>query len=179
MRPACAGDAGALFQAAEPHYFRHMTAPHPWNEDGFKVFLQKLIDAPDVVPFVIVRRDSGQVVGLTSYLDIRENHKGLEIGYTWISTPERGGVTNPEMKFLLLRHAFERLGAIRVQLKTDQRNLHSQAAISKLGAQREGVLRHHMIMPDGHLRDTVVYSIVASEWPEVRHRLIHRLGYEP
>jgi N-acetyltransferase len=83
------------------------------------------------------------------------------------------------MKFLLLRHAFEALGAVRVQLKTDVRNLHSQRAIAKLGAVREGVLRRHIILPDGFVRDTMMFSITDLDWPAVTQRLIGRLGWEP
>jgi ribosomal-protein-alanine N-acetyltransferase len=86
---------------------------------------------------------------------------------------------NPENKYLLLRHAFETLGAIRVQLKTDGRNLHSQRAIAKLGAKLEGTMRRHIIMPDGYFRDTVMYSIIDDEWPGVKAGLEERLGYVP
>jgi ribosomal-protein-alanine N-acetyltransferase len=112
-------------------------------------------------------------------LDIRPEHRGLEIGFTWIGKPYHGTQVNPECKYLLLRHAFDDQQAIRVQLKTDLRNLQSQRAIEKLGAVREGVLRKQMIRPDGYLRDTVMYSVTAEEWPGVRARLEERLGYIP
>lgn len=91
----------------------------------------------------------------------------------------QGTSVNPECKYLMLRHAFEDWGAMRVQLKTDRRNLQSQRAIEKLGAVREGVLRKHMLLPDGYERDTVMYSIIDDEWPAIRDRLIERLGYTP
>src|SRR4029453_5769932 len=94
----------------------------------------------------------------STYMEIRPPHKGLEIGNTWISRPHQGTRINPEMKLLMLRHAFETLGAVRVQLKTGHTNLHSQRAIAKLGATREGTLRNHMIEPDGRYRDTRVFS---------------------
>jgi RimJ/RimL family protein N-acetyltransferase len=109
-------------------------------------------------------------------MDIRPKHMGLEIGTTWIGRAHQGTKVNPESKLLLLAHAFERLGCERVQLKTDGRNLQSQHAIEKLGAVKEGVLRKHMIMPDGFVRDTVMYSIVAAEWPDVKRGLEARLA---
>ena len=134
---------------------------------------------PGFCPFAIVARQQGGAVGVTSYLDIRPRDRALEIGFTWLAKPYQGTAINPECKYLLLRHAFEDQNAIRVQLKTDLRNVQSQGAIAKLGAVREGVLRKHMICPDGYIRDTVMYSIVADEWPQVRQRLEERLGYVP
>ena len=114
---------------------------------------------------------NGRVVGSTSYLNISRGDRGLEIGSTWLGRPwQRTGI-NTEAKYLLLRHAFEDLGAVRVQLKTDARNLQSQAAIERLGAVREGVLRKHMLVRDGHLRDSVMYSVTDDEWPAVKTRL--------
>jgi RimJ/RimL family protein N-acetyltransferase len=127
----------------------------------------------------MVRQETGQSVGVTCYMDIRPAHRGLEIGSTWIARPYQGTRVNPESKYLLLRHAFENLGAVRVQLKTDGRNRQSQAAIAKLGAQREGVLRKHLILQDGYIRDTVMFSIIAEEWPAVKAGLETRLGYAP
>jgi len=116
-----------------------------------------------------------RLVGITSYLDIAPAHRNLEIGGTWITQPHRGGTVNPDIKLTMLAHAFDTWGALRVQLKCDARNIQSQRAITKLGAIREGVLRKHRVMPDGFVRDTVVFSIIAEEWPAVRERLLHRL----
>jgi RimJ/RimL family protein N-acetyltransferase len=125
----------------------------------------------NAVAFAILDRTTGRVAGSTRYFDIRPRDRGLEIGHTWLGVAfQRTGI-NTECKYLLLRHAFEDLGALRVQLKTDARNVRSQAAIERLGAVREGVLRHHMVLPDGHLRDTVMYSILRPEWLSVRDRL--------
>jgi RimJ/RimL family protein N-acetyltransferase len=126
-----------------------------------------------------VLAETGQAVGVTSYLDIRAKDRGLEIGFTWLARQHQGSRVNPECKFLLLRHAFDGLAAVRVQLKTDSRNLQSQRAIEKLGAVREGVLRKQMVMPDGYVRDTVMYSVTHDEWPRVRELLAERLGYVP
>jgi N-acetyltransferase len=122
-------------------------------------------------PFAIVDTASGTAVGSTSLYDISLLHRSLEIGRTWIGKPFQRTAINTECKYLLLQHAFETLDFRRVQLKTDGRNLRSQAAIERIGATREGVLRSHMVLPDGFVRDTVMYSILAPEWPAVRGRL--------
>jgi len=123
------------------------------------------------VPFAVVHLKLGRAIGCTRYMAIEPAHRGLEIGGTWYGRDfQRTGV-NTECKYLLLRHAFETLGCIRVQLKTDQRNERSQKAIERLGAVREGILRKNMIMPDGHNRSTVVYSILDDEWPGVKEHL--------
>jgi RimJ/RimL family protein N-acetyltransferase len=123
------------------------------------------------IPFAVVERKDGRAVGSTRYLDIRRKDRGLEIGWTWLGTAYQRTPINTECKYLLLRHAFEALGAIRVQLKTDLRNERSQRAIERLGAIREGVLRKHMVLWDGFIRDTVYYSILDDEWPGVRQQL--------
>jgi RimJ/RimL family protein N-acetyltransferase len=113
---------------------------------------------------------------MTGYLEIRPAHRGLEIGRTWIGRAFQGTRVNPESKLLLLRHAFEDLGAARVQLKTDVRNLQSQRAIEKLGAVKEGVLRRYQMRSNGFIRDTMVFSIIAEEWPAVKAGLERRLA---
>ena len=129
-----------------------------------------------MVPFAQVLIESGRAIGGTTYMDIQHANRGVEIGSTWIGRAHHGTRVNPEAKYLLLRHAFEEQGAIRVQLKTDSRNLQSQRAIEKLGAVKEGILRNHMIMPDGHYRHTVMYSLTDDEWPAAKARLEARLG---
>jgi len=129
------------------------------------------------LPFAVIHVESGKAVGMTRYMDIQPAHRGLEIGGTWYSPAYQRTAVNTECKYLLLKHAFEVLGCIRVQLKTDLRNEGSQRAIERLGAVREGVLRDHMIMPDGHIRSSVYYSLLAAEWPAVRARLEEKLGY--
>ncbi len=123
------------------------------------------------LPFAIFECTSGRTVGSTRYMNIVHKDRGLEIGWTWLASEARRSAINTECKYLLLRHAFETLGAIRVQLKTDSRNLRSQRAIERLGAVKEGVLRNHMIMPDGYFRHSVFYSILDSEWPQVKASL--------
>jgi N-acetyltransferase len=131
------------------------------------------------LPFAVIHLASGRAIGATRYMDIQPAHRGLEIGGTWYGRAYQRTAVNTEAKYLLLGHAFERLGCIRVQLKTDQRNERSQRAIERLGARREGVLRHNMIMPDGHRRDSVYFSILAEEWPEVKARLEAMLNHAP
>jgi N-acetyltransferase len=123
------------------------------------------------LPFVAIHLESGRVAGATRYLNIMPNDRGLEIGGTWYGPEfQRTGV-NTECKYLLFTHAFETLGCIRVQLKTDSRNERSQKAIERIGAVKEGILRNHMILPDGYYRHSVYYSVLDTEWPDVKKRL--------
>jgi N-acetyltransferase len=131
------------------------------------------------MPFAIVDALSGKAIGSTRYLSITPQDYGIEIGWTWLAREVRRTAVNTECKYLLLRHAFESLGAIRVQLKTDSRNQRSQRAIERLGAMREGVLRKQMILENGYQRDTVMYSIIASEWPGVKDALEEKLLSSP
>ena len=122
-------------------------------------------------PFVIIAKDSQKIVGSTRFLDISTANRSLEIGWTWLSPAVWRTSINTESKYLLLRHCFETLGTIRVQIKTDGRNQRSQKAIERLGAVREGVLRRHRIMYDGFVRDSVYYSIIDQEWQLVKTSL--------
>lgn len=122
-------------------------------------------------PFVIYDNDSGKVVGSTRFLDISIPNRSLEIGWTWLSPTVWRTSINTECKYLLLKHCFETLGTIRVQIKTDGRNLRSQQAIERLGAVKEGVLRRHRIMYDGYVRDSVYYSVIDEEWLFVKDRV--------
>ncbi|MBE0681456.1 MAG: GNAT family N-acetyltransferase [Anaerolineales bacterium] len=123
------------------------------------------------LPFVAIHLASGRVAGATRYLNIMPKDRGLEIGGTWYGLDFQRTPVNTECKFLLLTHAFETLKCFRVQLKTDARNERSQKAIERIGATKEGILRNHMILPDGRLRDSVFYSILDSEWAEVKRNL--------
>jgi RimJ/RimL family protein N-acetyltransferase len=127
------------------------------------------------LPFAVIHLASGRVAGATRYLNIISKDRGLEIGGTWYGAEFQRTAVNTECKYLLLRHAFETLGCIRVQLKTDLRNERSQQAIERLGAVKEGVLRNHMILPDGRIRHSVFYSILDSEWADVKKKLEERL----
>ena len=126
--------------------------------------------------FTVLSNPNGQILGSTRYLDVRELHRGVEIGWTWYSNAVWGTAVNPECKLLLLKHAIEDWKAVRVQLKTDDRNLHSQRAILKLGAKFEGALRNHMVRQDGTLRHSMMYSITSEDWPSVKEGLLTRIA---
>ena len=126
--------------------------------------------------FAVLLRAENRCVGMTRYLNIDEAHKRLEIGSTWYEPSVWGGPVNPECKLLLMRHPFETLKFHRVEYKTDARNARNRAAILKLDATREGIVRKHMIMADGHVRDSVYFSIVDTDWPAVKADLEKRLA---
>lgn len=173
------GHAEALARAGnEPEIWRFLPYGPCTNAASMAELIDTLLSrqaAGTDLAFTVVSAD-GTPVGMTRYLEIDRVHRRLEIGGTWYASAFRGTTTNTEAKLLLLRHAFEAEGANRVQFKTDLRNLRSQRAIERLGAVREGVLRDHVVMPDGYLRSSVLYSIVAPEWPAVRDRLLARLA---
>lgn len=180
VEPLGVDHAPQLFEVADPGIFPYMWSwANVSSVEAFRDNIRGILALSDWVSFAIVSQETGKAIGATSYLDIRPAHRGLEIGSTWIGRAYHGTPVNPENKYLLLRHAFETLGAIRVQLKTDGRNLQSQAAIAKLGAKLEGTMRKHIIMPDGYFRDTVMYSITDDGWPGVKAGLEARLGYIP
>ena len=131
---------------------------------------------PEFVAWATVDAATGRAIGATRFGDIAPEHGRVEIGWTWVAPSHQRSATNTETKLLQLTYAFEDLGATRVALKTDGRNLRSQAAIERLGARREGTLRRHMRLPDGYIRDTVYFSILAEEWPAVKARLDERLS---
>lgn len=122
-------------------------------------------------PFVIFDKDSGEIVGSTRFLNISIPNSNLEIGWTWLSPTVWRTRINTECKYLLLKYCFETLGTIRVQLKTDSRNLRSQQAIERMGAVKEGVLRNHMVMSDGFFRNSVYYSVIDQDWALVKDKL--------
>ncbi len=128
-----------------------------------------------MLPFT-VRRAGGAVVGMTTCMNIEADVPRLEIGSTWTAASAQGTGVNPESKLLLLGHAFETLGCLAVEFRTHWHNRQSRAAIERLGAKQDGVLRSHRRLPDGSLRDTVVFSVLDSEWPAVRTGLRHRLA---
>ncbi|MGE0735752.1 MAG: GNAT family N-acetyltransferase [Alphaproteobacteria bacterium] len=168
-----------LAAAQDPGIWLYMPKPMPRTLADIRAFIDdalKLQDGGTVLPFAQIDRASGRAFGSTRYMDIRAADDGLEIGWTWLGTAYQRTVLNTEAKYLLLSHAFDALGAIRVQLKTDLRNVRSQTAIARLGAVREGVLRNHMRMWDGYIRDSVYFSILDREWPAVRDGLLAKLA---
>lgn len=127
------------------------------------------------LPFVIIRKSSAEVVGTTRFYEIEKTDRRVAIGYTWIAARAQRTAINTEAKLLLLTHAFESWRCNRVELITDVLNEQSRAAILRLGATEEGVLRSHMIMPNGRVRDSACFSIILTEWPEVKTRLQNKL----
>lgn len=175
LEPLVERHAAALRRrAADPQIWRYMPLPWQQSERAFADWFKRAIEAVAQgtwVAFATISKRDAEPVGGTCFMDVSPLHRTLEIGATWLApTAWRSGI-NTEAKYLQLGYAFEVMKFNRVQLKTDARNLRSQAAIERLGAKKEGVLRSHMLMPDGHVRDTVMYSIIAAEWPAVKQRL--------
>jgi RimJ/RimL family protein N-acetyltransferase len=135
-------------------------------------------DAGSMMPFSIALKQSGQIVGSTRYWKIDRKNCSLEIGHTWLAKSYHRSFVNTEAKYLLLRYAFETLHMIRVQFTTDELNESSRAALLRIGAKPEGVIRYERIMPDGRRRNSVLFSIIETEWPEVREVLERKLGAE-
>jgi RimJ/RimL family protein N-acetyltransferase len=131
--------------------------------------------AGTVMPFVIVKRETGQVVGSTRFWKIDRVNRKLEIGHSWLSASVQRSGVNTEAKYLLLTHAFEAMNAVRVQFTTDELNEKSRAAILRIGAKQEGIVRHERIMPDGRKRNSVRFSNIDSEWPEVKALLQQKM----
>jgi RimJ/RimL family protein N-acetyltransferase len=160
--------------AQDPETFRYMGSDLSAGAEAWPAYLADAL-GPDFVAWATVDTGTGRAVGSTRFGDIAPEHGRVEIGWTWIAPSHQRTAVNTEAKLLQLTYAFDELGAARVALKTDGRNLRSQAAIQRLGAVREGVLRRHIRMPDGFLRDTVYFSILAEEWPAVKARLAEGL----
>jgi len=163
----------------EDDIWRFMPIPRPPDRATMIEVIDrawKSASSGDEIPFAIIDDQTDRAIGSTRFLEIRRVDRALEIGWTWLGAAVQRTAVNTECKFLLLRHAFEDLGARRVQLKTDGRNTRSQVAIERLGAVKEGVLRQHRLVWDGVYRDTVYYSILESEWPGVKARLLGYLG---
>lgn len=179
LEPLSRGHAARLLTVAQaPEIWTWMSAL-PVTPESMDAWIGEALGAQErgvEYPFVVVQVSGDRVVGSTRYMDVQAASKGAEIGWTWYAPDTWGTVVNPEAKYLLLRHAFEDWGAIRVQLKTDLKNIRSQAAIKKLGAKQEGILRSHRFRRDGTIRDSVIFSIVAAEWPQVRASLEQRIA---
>jgi RimJ/RimL family protein N-acetyltransferase len=166
---------GLLAAASAPEIFKYLPVPPFKGLDDVTEWVKAALAAKDAeteVPFVTVRRKDNWVVGSTRYIDIRRPHRGLEIGWTWITPDAQRTAVNTEAKYLMLKHAFEEQGALRVQLKTDANNAKSRAAVLRIGATFEGVLRKHMLRAhDGYQRDTAMFSITEAEWPAAKAKL--------
>lgn len=159
--------------------WRWMLTKQPETEQEMDAIVRSALKAQSEghqVPFVVLLRSTGEVVGTTRYMTIRPGDNSLEIGTTWYSAEHRRTALNTECKFMLLEHAFENLGAVRVELKTDERNEPSRNAILRIGAQFEGILRNYQTRYDGYVRNTAMYSITKQDWPRVKDRLLGFLG---
>ena len=142
--------------------------------EEMRAYIQSALDAQaagTAEPFATVERLTGRVIGSTRYMNIDRANRRVEIGATWIAKPWQRSAINTEAKYLMLRHAFETLGCIRVELKTDALNQKSRNAILRIGAKEEGTLRQHMLTWGGRLRDTVYFSVLDTEWPQVKAAL--------
>lgn len=176
--PLAFGHLDDLFAAGggDEEVWRWQGGPAPRTREELRGRMEQVLGDAAYVPFAVVHRASGRAVGWTTYLDVAVQDERLEIGWTWYGRAHWRSAVNSETKLLLLTHAFEELGMGRVQLKTDHRNERSQAAIARLGARREGVLRRHRRRPDGSWRDSVYFSLLADEWPAAKARLTARLA---
>jgi RimJ/RimL family protein N-acetyltransferase len=179
LRPLSLADVPALGGAAgdgELWEKKTTTVPRP---EGFEAYVQKALELQAsglALPFATVVNDGNRVVGSTRYMNVDAANHRVEIGTTWIAKSWQRTFVNTHAKFLMLRHAFEGLDCLAVEIRTHARNDQSRAAIERLGAKLDGILRQHMIMPDGHVRDTAVYSIVREEWPAVKASLERKMA---
>lgn len=171
--------AEGLLAANDESIWRFMPRDPLRTVEDFRRVIQEALDARAVgreLAFATISKADGQIAGSTRYLDIQPIHRSLEVGWTWLGPAYQRTAINTECKYLLFRHAFETLGAVRVFLKTDARNLRSQAAIERVGAKREGTLRKHMRLPNGTNRDSVYFSVIDDEWPELKAKLQNMLS---
>ena len=177
LRPLLAADRAGLIKAFSDGLAASYTTfvPDAYTIDEWLAQLERERAVGRMLPFCVLD-NSGRICGTTRFMRMSKTHRRLEIGGTLYARRVQRTGLNTEAKLMLLRHAFEELGCNVVQLRTDWLNHASRTAIERLGAKMDGVLRGHLIMPDGHIRDSVVYSIVASEWPGVRANLLARLG---
>lgn len=178
LEPLDAGHVDALIAAAadgELHRLWYTSVPAP---DAMAAYVQDFGDLQAqgvALPFAVRSRADGRVVGHTAICNADGRHRRVEIGYTWYAERVQRTAVNSETKLLLLSHAFETLGCVRVEFRTHWFNHRSREAIARLGAKQEGVLRSHQTLADGSLRDTVVFSIIEPEWPAVKRHLSFRL----
>lgn len=180
LEPISLDHEDGLWEASrDSRTWRWLSVEQPQTRAELRAYLDAaLANAADgsELPLVTVRREDGRVLGSTRYLALRPEHRSLEIGWTWLHPDAWGTGVNVEAKLLMLEHAFERMGCLRVELKTDAGNERSRGAMAALPAQFEGVHRKHMLVRGGVRRDSAWYSVLDEEWPEVRANLLRRLG---
>lgn len=169
---------GLAIAGKDKSIWKYMLYGEPITEESMQNWVQDILkrrDSGEDNPFAVIHLATNKVIGSTRYLEMKPEHKGLEIGGTWFAVDYQRTGVNTECKYLLLKYAFEVLNCIRVQFKTDLRNLRSQKAIKRLGAVKEGILRNHMITPGGTIRDSVYYSILDGEWSQIKSDLENKL----
>ena len=179
LEPLSLAHAEALIGAASDGELWNSPVTIVPDRHGLAAYIEAALDGQakgTELPFVIICKASDQVVGTTRFYEIVQADRRVAIGYTWLSKSAQRTAVNTESKLLLLTHAFEHWRCVRVELITDVLNEQSRAAIFRLGAQQEGILRKHLVLPSGRIRDSVVFSIIDSEWREVKARLLARLG---
>lgn len=178
LEPLSAGHLPALADAIQDGELWKIPVtfvPHPDDLPQFYTDAEAAFTAGKELAFATVDQASGQVVGSTRFRCIEAAHRRVEIGFTFLASSWQRTHINTEAKYLMLQHAFEVWGCNRVELLTDERNAKSRSAIARIGAREEGILRHHMVMRDGFIRNSVVYSITSAEWPGVKATLASRL----
>ena len=177
IRPLVREDAARLAGITSLETFKYYVTSVPTSDEpeGWQPFVDYILNTPNIHGQVIEDLQTGQILGMSNYLDIRTIDRQVEVGMTWYIEERRGTTLNPEAKLLILTHAFETLGCIKVTLKADDRNEHSKAAIRKLGAKPEGVFKKHRLTPWGEFRDTAWFAIMAEDWPTVKSGLLSRI----
>lgn len=178
LRPLRREDAAALAMAASDGELWNLPFTFVPNFETVNAYIETALAgqiAGNAAPFAICLRENGEIIGSTRFWKMDFSNRKLEIGHTWIARSWQRTFVNTEMKYLMLRWAFEEMRCIRVQFTTDERNAASRAAILRLGAREEGIVRHERIMPDGHKRNAFRFSIVDDEWPDVKRNLERKL----
>lgn len=180
LRPLQLEDVEALLPvAAQPALWKVGTSDLTQRSELEKYvnFALKEREQQQCIPFVIIDKRENRVAGSTRYTAVVPVHKRAEIGFTWIDTALQGTGLNKAMKYAMLQHGFEVMGLNRIELKTDELNTQSRNAILSIGAQQEGILRHHMVVTGGRLRNTVYFSILKEEWPEIKQRIFAKYNF--
>ena len=179
VEPLAARHEDGLWVASQHPEIWPWTYPRGKSPEHFQTWFQSTLEAGEAgeeCAFATLDRATGRPIGSTGYHALRREHRGLEIGGTWLEPSAWGTGANIEAKLLMLEHAFERLGCMRVEFKTDSRNERSRSALEKLPAKFEGIFRRHMIIEDVGVRDSAYYSVTDEDWPEVLANLQQRLA---
>jgi N-acetyltransferase len=179
LRPVKEGDEAEFAKAAmDLSTFRFFVTevPPTLTPEGFRPYVDRLLTDSFIFGFAVILNETQEIIGSSSYLDIRPRDRHVEIGMTWYSPKYRGTVVNPECKLLMLDYAFQELRALKVTLKCDARNVHSAGAIQKLGAVPEGVFRKHRLNEFGEFRDTAYFAIFEDDYPTIREKLLQRVA---